>query len=86
MSRLVKKIIPFESCDIAAIQKWLEDMAREGYFYKDSGMIFANFEVSEPKERRYRADFCNVVCGKIPEDKQELLMPNARAVAKTVLW
>lgn len=72
MSRLVKRIIPFESCDIAAIQKWLEDMAREGYFYKDSGMIFANFEVSEPKERRYRVDFCNVVCGKIPEDKQEL--------------
>lgn len=72
MSKLVRKIIPFESCDIPAIQKWLEDMALEGLFYKDCGFVCANFEVGEPKERRYRVDFCNVVCGKIPEEKKEL--------------
>lgn len=72
MNKTVRKIIPFESCDIPAIQKWLEDMAAQGLFYKDCGFVCANFEASEPKARRYRVDFCNVVCGKIPEDKQEL--------------
>ncbi len=30
MSKFVKKLIPFESCDIPAIQSWLEDMAEQG--------------------------------------------------------
>ncbi len=72
MSKYVRRIIPFESCDIPAIQKWLEDMAKEGLYYKECGMICASFETGEPVSRRYRVDFCNVVCGKIPEDKQEL--------------
>lgn len=72
MSKYVKKVIPFESCDIPAIQKWLEDMAKDGLFFKECGFTCASFEKGEPASRRYRVDFCNVVCGKIPEDKQEL--------------
>ncbi len=35
MSNFVKRLIPFESCDIPAIQSWVEDMAAQGLFYVD---------------------------------------------------
>ena len=72
MSKFVKKLIPFESCDIPAIQSWLEDMAAQGLFYVDCGFFCARFEKSEPKKLRYRLDFCDVSLGKIPEEKAEL--------------
>lgn len=68
----VKKLIPFESSDIPAVQSWLEELAREGLFYKECGMMCAVFEKNEPKMMRYRLDFCDVVAGRIPEEKQEL--------------
>lgn len=72
MSKFVKKLIPFESCDIPAIQSWLEDMAEQGLFYVDCGFFCARFERGEPKKLRYRLDFCDVSLGKIPEEKAEL--------------
>lgn len=72
MSKFVKKLIPFESCDIPAIQSWLEDMAAQGLFYVDCGFFCARFEKGEPKKLRYRLDFCDVSLGKIPEEKEEL--------------
>lgn len=72
MSNFVKKLIPFESSDIPAIQSWLEDMALKGLFYKDCGFFCARFEKGEPKKMRYRLDFCNVVAGKIPDEKKEI--------------
>ena len=57
MSKFVKKLIPFESCDIPAIQSWLEDMAAQGLFYVDCGFFCARFEKGEPKKRRYRRGF-----------------------------
>lgn len=72
MSKFVKKLIPFESCDIPAIQSWLEDMAEHGLFYVDCGFFCARFEKGEPKKLRYRLDFCDVSLGKIPEEKAEL--------------
>lgn len=72
MSKFVKKLIPFESCDIPAIQSWLEDMAEQGLFYVDCGFFCARFEKGEPKKLRYRLDFCDVSLGKIPEEKAEL--------------
>ena len=72
MSNCVKKLIPFESSDIPAIQSWLEDMAAQGLFYVDCGFFFARFERGEPKKLRYRLDFCDVSAGRIPEDKAEL--------------
>lgn len=72
MSKFVKKRIPFESCDIPAIQSWLEDMAAQGLFYVDCGFFCARFEKGEPKKLRYRLDFCDVSLGKIPEEKAEL--------------
>ena len=68
----VKKLIPFESSDIPAVQSWLEELAQEGLFYKECGMMCAVFEKNEPKKMRYRLDFCDVVAGRIPEEKQEL--------------
>ena len=72
MSKFVKKLIPFESCDIPASQSWLEDMAEQALFYVDCGFFCARFERGEPKKLRYRLDFCDVSLGKIPEEKAEL--------------
>ena len=72
MSKFVKRVIPFESCDIPAIQNWLEDMAEKGLFFKECGVFFAKFEKGEPKDMRYRLDFCVVVACDIPEEKKEL--------------
>ena len=72
MSKFVKRVIPFESCDIPAIQTWLEDMAEKGLFFKECGVFFAKFEKGEPKDMRYRLDFCDVVACDIPEEKKEL--------------
>lgn len=72
MSKFVKRVIPFESCDIPAIQNWLEDMAEKGLFFKECGVFFAKFEKGEPKDMRYRLDFCDVVACNIPEEKKEL--------------
>lgn len=72
MSKFVKRVIPFESCDIPAIQTWLEDMAEKGLFFKECGLLFAKFTRGEPKKMRYRLDFCDVVACDIPEEKKEL--------------
>lgn len=72
MSKFVKRVIPFESCDIPAIQNCLEDMAEKGLFFKECGVFFAKFEKGEPKKMRYRLDFCDVVACDIPEEKKEL--------------
>lgn len=72
MSKFVKRVIPFESCDIPAIQNWLEDMAEKGLFFKECGVFFSKFEKGEPKDMRYRLDFCDVVACDIPEEKKEL--------------
>ena len=72
MSKFVKRVIPFESCDIPAIQNWLEDMAEKGLFFKECGVFFAKFEKGEPKKMRYRLDFCDVIACDIPEEKKEL--------------
>lgn len=72
MSKFVKRVIPLESCDIPAIQSWLEDMAEKGLFFKECGVFFAKFEKGEPKDMRYRLDFCDVVACDIPEEKKEL--------------
>lgn len=72
MSKFVKRVIPFESCDIPAIQNWLEDMAEKGLFFKECGVFFAKFEKGEPKKMRYRLDFCDVVACDIPDEKKEL--------------
>ncbi len=72
MGKFVKRVIPFESCDIPAIQNWLEDMAEKGLFFKECGVFFAKFEKGEPKDMRYRLDFCDVVACDIPEEKKEL--------------
>lgn len=76
MSKYVKRVIPFESSDIPAIQKWLEDMAQQGLFYKGCGMFCAEFEKGEPRQTRYRLDFCDVVACDIPDEKKEMYEKN----------
>ncbi|MGM9574817.1 MAG: DUF2812 domain-containing protein [Oscillospiraceae bacterium] len=76
MSKYVKRVIPFESSDIPAIQKWLEDMAQQGLFYSGCGIFCAKFEKGEPRETRYRLDFCDVVACDIPDEKKEMYEKN----------
>lgn len=72
MSKYVRRIIPFGSGDIPAVQRWLEDMSEKGLFFKECGLLFAKFTKGEPKKMRYRLDFCDVVACDIPEEKKEL--------------
>ncbi len=72
MSEYVKRIIPFESSDIPAIQKWFEDMSAKGLLFESCGLFFAKFKKGEPKAMRYRLDVCDVVACDIPEEKKEL--------------
>lgn len=72
MSKYVRRIIPFGSGDIPAVQHWLEDMAEKGLFFKECGLLFAKFTRGEPKKMRYRLDFCDVVACDIPDEKKEL--------------
>ena len=76
MSKYVKRVIPFESSDIPAIQKWLEDMAQQGLFYSGCGIFCAKFEKGEPRQTRYRLDFCDVVACDIPDEKKEMYEKN----------
>ncbi len=39
--------------------------------------VFAKFEKGEPKDMRYRLDFCDVVACDIPEEKKSCM--NGRA-------
>lgn len=50
MSKYVRRIIPFGSGDIPAVQRWLEDMAEKGLFFKECGLLFAKFTKGEPKK------------------------------------
>ncbi len=72
MSKTVRRIRPYGSGDIPAVQSWLEEMAGKGLFFKESGMLFAKFEKGEPRKMRYRLDFCDVVACDIPDGKKEL--------------
>lgn len=76
MSKYVRRVIPFESSDIPAIQKWLEDMAQQGLFYSGCGTFCAEFEKGEPRQTRYRLDFCDVVACDIPDEKKEMYEKN----------
>lgn len=72
MSKTVRRIRPFGSGDIPAVQRWLEDMAEKGLLFKECGLLFAKFTKGEPKKMRYRLDFCDVVACDIPDEKKEL--------------
>ena len=73
MSKYVRRIIPFGSGDIPAVQRWLEDMVEKGLFFKECGLLFAKFTKGEPKKMRYRLDFCYVVACDIPEEKRSYM-------------
>lgn len=72
MAKYKRTLMPFLSCDIPAIEKWLCDMAGQGYIYESSGMFSVRFEVSEPKERRYRLEYADVAGCKIKDEKREM--------------
>ena len=52
MSKTVRRIRPFGSGDIPAVQRWLEDMAEKGLLFKECGLLFAKFTRGEPKKMR----------------------------------
>lgn len=81
MSKTVRRIRPFGSGDIPAVQRWLEDMAEKGLLFKECGLLFAKFTRGEPKKMRYRLDFCDVVACDIPDEKKELYEQSGWQVA-----
>jgi len=69
----VKKIVPFESCDIPAIESWLDDMAKKGLFFQEYGVRRAKFAVSEPgNDTRYRVEYSDVYGMRPTDEKKEL--------------
>ena len=72
MKSYVRKLMPFLSCDILAIEKWLCDMAGKGLFYVESGAIFAKLERGEPKARHYKLEYENITAGHMDAEKQAM--------------
>ena len=72
MAEYKRKLMPFLSCDVPAIEKWLCDMAGKGLLYESSGVFCVRFEVSEPVNRRYRLECADVVGCKIKDEKREM--------------
>lgn len=56
MSKIVRKLRPFDYWQIGENESWFQDMAMEGLHLKKSGKLIAKFEQGEPKETRYRID------------------------------
>lgn len=52
----VYKFIPVDYYNISAVESWLADMARSGYFICRFRRSFAEFEKGEPQEARYRLE------------------------------
>lgn len=72
MKSYVRRLMPFLSCDIPAIEKWLCNMAEKGLFYVESGAIFAKLERGEPKARHYKLEYENITAGHIDAEKQAM--------------
>lgn len=72
MTKYTRKLMPFISCDIPAIEKWLSDMARQGLVYDGSGTITVRFAHSQPVERRYRLEYADVTGRQIKDEKREM--------------
>lgn len=51
------KRCPVQTYDMAGMERWLEQMAADGYLFRKTFGSFTQFEVSDPKpRRRYRLD------------------------------
>lgn len=71
--KFVKKVVPFESCDIPAIENWLDDMAKKGLFFTEYGVRRAKFAVSTPRnDTRYRVEYSDVYGNRPTDEKKEL--------------
>ncbi len=56
MAKKVRKWTPADPYDCIALETWLEDMARKGFYLKKFRPLFCTFERGEPVELRYRAE------------------------------
>lgn len=72
MPKYKRKLMPFLSCDIAAIEKWLCELAGEGLLYESSSNFTLRFEVAKPVKRRYRVEYADVVGCHIKDEKREM--------------
>lgn len=62
-------IIPYETFEVAAIEAWLEDLARRGWRLEKMTLCFARFQRAEPADVRYRLD---VLTDEKNEQEEEL--------------
>lgn len=62
-------IIPYETFEVAAIEAWLEDLARRGWRLEKMTLCFVRFRRAEPADVRYRLD---VLTAEKNEQEEEL--------------
>ena len=54
--RYIKKLLPVEPYEIAALESWFSDLSAEGLHLYVANTFFATFEEKEPKRMRYRME------------------------------
>ncbi len=73
MKNYIRRFIPVDSLDIAAMESWLADMAEDGLFLVSFGTYFAHFEPRPPRKAAYRLEATVFPLVEPDKKKRELL-------------
>ena len=73
MKNYIRRFIPVDSLDIAAMESWLADMAEDGLFLVSFGAYFAHFESRPPRKAAYRLEPASSLYLTPDEKKLEIL-------------
>ena len=73
MKNYIRRFIPVDSLDIAAMESWLADMAEDGLFLVSFGTYFAHFESRPPQKAAYRLEPASSLYLTPDEKKLEIL-------------
>lgn len=81
MSNFVKRLIPFESCDIPAIQSWLEDMA-----HRDYSMSIAAFSAPDLKGDSLKSSATDLISAMCHLERYPRKKRRYMSAARGVSW
>lgn len=73
MKDTIRRFVPVDSLDIAAMESWLADLAEDGLFLVSFGTLFANFESCPPRKAAYRLEATVFPLVEPDKKKRELL-------------
>lgn len=84
MSDIIRHIPPCSSCDLEALESWLSDLAREGYYLKEIGHRSWHFTKDVPRDIPYRlvpgreepgiGSFFGSHTERLPEDPPQVIL------------